>query len=146
MRSEPKLFDDAKQRRVYGPQYQYISPFSGSKQDDEESRPMATLLLDQDLVGKSYARNHGKDGETTRTEILEIIKEEHDARYANHKHVRMRVKMGDDVFEELVAYNEVLEFIEDDYHVDDDIYEVLVKICDHFMPQVQLLPEGTRTL
>ena len=47
----------------------------------------------------------------------------------------MRVKMGDDVFEELVAYNEVLEFIEDDYHVDDDIYEV-VKICDHFMPQV----------
>ena len=96
---------------------------------------MATLLLDQDLVGKSYARTHGEDGEATRTEILEIIKEEHDARYANPEHVRMRVKMGDDVFEELVAYNEVLEFIEDDYHVDDDIYEV-VKICDHFMPQV----------
>ena len=35
----------------------------------------------------------------------------------------------------LQLYLQYLEFIEDDYHVDDDIYEV-VKICDHFMPQV----------
>jgi len=108
-----------------------------SKQDEDENRPMASLLLDQDLIGKSYARYHGEDGEATRAEILEIIKENDESRLSDPEHIRMRIKMGDDVFEDLVAYNEVLEFIEDDYHVDDDLYEV-VKILDHFAPQVPM--------
>jgi hypothetical protein len=75
----------------------------------------------EDLVGRAFLLDEEETGARTRATILKIYQDHIDIGRENKEFIKVRLKVGDEEFDDLIAYNEVLDFIQDDYEVSDDI-------------------------
>ena len=67
------------------------------------------------IEGRSYLLPHEEDGERHRATILKVY-DEHMKGLINHgDRIKVKVRIGDDEFDKLIAYNEMLEVIEDEH-------------------------------
>ena len=84
-----------------------------SRLDSDDLPPMPTIEY-EDLVGRSYLRQPLESGERLRATILGV----EDHRFNNLKGdpdlVELRLKIGDEEFRELVAYNTLMDSISSD--------------------------------
>lgn len=72
-----------------------------------------------DLIGRSFLLKESEDGQRHRARIVECISK-HDADIENNPHrIKFRVSVNNDEYEEILAYNEVMNYIlpEDDNEV-----------------------------
>jgi hypothetical protein len=97
--------------------------------DDQVKTPM--IYVDTgDLVGRTFLRKEGDDGLRSRVRIVEVL-EDHERKTAeNPLLMKFRCEVGDEAFEEVLSYNEVMNHIEKD--VDSDDGENIVEVQTNF--------------
>jgi hypothetical protein len=66
-------------------------------------------------------------GERKRATILKIYSDHVEKAREHPDLIKVRLKVGDNEFDDLIAYNEVLDFIQDDYEVTDGIDKLWCK-------------------
>ena len=91
-------------------------------QDDKPKvKPMSTIPID-DLEGRSFLLPSEIDGTRHRAKIIKVYGE-HKKMLANEPDlIKLRIKVNDEEYDELVAYNELNEFIEQNLLHDDDVW------------------------
>jgi hypothetical protein len=125
---------------------------SGDEQDKNEnvefvetdtSPESIRFIPNEDLVGRAFLLDEEETGERTRATILKIYQDHIDKGRENKGLIKVRLKGGDEEFDDLITYNEVLDFIQDDYEVSDGIDTLYgVKgILDHYGPCTTNGPE-----
>ena len=112
---------------------QTVKEYLKSKSSDDD--PMPTINI-KDLIGRAYLKEYADTGERHRAEILEIY-DQHIADNRNNPDlVKIKVRCNEKEFDDLISYSEVLDFIEDDFQVDDDTFAIR-RILDHEGPFTQ---------
>ena len=76
-----------------------------------------------DLAGRSYLLPETPDGERFRATIVKVYDEHLQDLAQRPERIKLRLKVNDDEYDELVAYNEVLNFIEDEFAGEDDTWQ-----------------------
>ena len=79
----------------------------------------AATLKASDLVGRTYLKPVEENGERYRAKIVGYIEEFEGDLQRNPERVRFKTEVGDAAFEEIVQYNEVCDFIEEQLEDDD---------------------------
>jgi hypothetical protein len=82
----------------------------------------ADALNELNLVGRSYLQEEGDDGQRYRCEIVRAIKARETAHGETKEHQKFVVSVNDDEYEEIVSYNEILDFIERDTNAETTIW------------------------
>ena len=81
---------------------------------DEESDDPDALVDNKDLIGRTFLLAPDKEGHVKRAKIVELL-DQHDHQTAkNGKHIQFRLKVGEEGYEEIMAYNDILERLEAD--------------------------------
>ncbi|KAL7455007.1 hypothetical protein ACHAWC_006593 [Mediolabrus comicus] len=88
------------------------------EKDGERYRPPVTRPPESDLIGRTYLRPIEEDGTRQRAKILECIEEYNGQLEREPERVKFRVKVGDTTFEEMVEYNDLCDFIEEQAELD----------------------------
>ena len=79
--------------------------------ENKSSEPNALSDLN-DLVGRTFLLKPTEDGQIHRARIVELVdKHRHNAN-TNSEHVRFRVSVNNDQYEETLAYNDILQHLE----------------------------------
>jgi hypothetical protein len=79
-----------------------------------------------DLVGKTFLMDPQEDGQRVRAHIVQAI-EDHDGKLDdNPTRIKFLCSINDDESEEIIAYNEILNHIEDDETEETDNMEIQV--------------------
>jgi hypothetical protein len=94
----------------------------GTTMDDHESEKikntptLAMPVFDpNDLVGCTFLRDSGNDdGQLFHVRIVEALNKHHDATVNNPRHIQFRVSINDDQYEELLSYNDIVDYINND--------------------------------
>jgi hypothetical protein len=89
--------------------------------DDQVKPPKKPMIYVDtgDLVGRTFLRDEGDDGLRSRVRIVEVL-EDHERKTAeNPLLMKFRCEVGDEAFEEILSYNEVMNHIEKDVDTDD---------------------------
>ena len=88
------------------------------EKNGERYRPPVTRPPESDLIGRTYLRPIEEDGTRQRAKILECIEEYKGQLEKEPERVKFRVKVGDTTFEEMVEYNDLCDFIEEQAELD----------------------------
>ena len=82
----------------------------------EHATPIDTndmVVVDpEDLVGRTFLLDAQEDGQRFRARIVEHIKDHESALKQSNDHHKFRISVNDDEYEEVISYNQLLDFIE----------------------------------
>jgi len=81
--------------------------------DGKERKVMITFKPD-DLINRTYLTAPDDQGQQFRAKILEKIVENENAREQDPEMVKFRVRVAGEKVDEIVAYNDIIDFIEDE--------------------------------
>ena len=96
-------------------------------QSDEMHKLHMPIIDPEDLVGKVLSVTQ-EDGETIKIKVIEAIS---DHLSANSESVKFKCSMNNDAYEEILSYNQILEYLAKD---DNDIVWKFQEIIDHHGP------------
>jgi hypothetical protein len=104
--------------------------------DTGTSSERLRFIPTEDLIGRAFLLDEEDTGERKRATILQIYNDHVQNGREHPDLVKVRLKVGEDEYEDLIAYNEVLDFIQDDYDVIDgmDTLYGVKRILDHYGP------------
>ena len=88
------------------------------EKNGERYKPPVTRPPESDLLGRTYLRPIEEDGTRQRAKILECVEEYKGQLEKEPERVKFRVKVGDTTFEEMVEYNDLCDFIEEQAELD----------------------------
>ena len=102
-------------------------------QDTPENEANPPPIIDaEDLIGRTFLLDTQEDGQRHRARVVEMV-EDH---MANHEQdpglTQFKISVGDDQFEEVITYNQLLDYIEKDPHK--NIYWKFKRITAHQGP------------
>ena len=82
-----------------------------------------TVIVDpQELMGRTFLMDTQEDGQKFRARIVECItKHESDVRRSD-EHVQFRISVNEDEYEEIITYNELMDFIQKNAENDEVIW------------------------
>ena len=85
-----------------------VSPFPS-----EESTPTPSPVISpQDLVGRTFLMDERSDGQHFRARIVECINDHEEATQQTSEHVKFRCSINEDDYEEIITYNELMDFLQ----------------------------------
>ena len=99
---------------------------------DEGTELMFTIPLES-LTGRSFLLPIKDDGTHDRTTIIKIYDERQKILANEPDLIKLRIKVNDEEYDELIAYNEMNDFIEERFLKDDGVWKFR-KILDHQGP------------
>jgi hypothetical protein len=90
-------------------------PYMESTPDSSE-RPSTgdnTVIVDpQELLGRTFLMDTQEDGQRFCTRIVECISDHESNVPRSDNHVKFRISVNEDKYEEIITYNELMDFIE----------------------------------
>jgi hypothetical protein len=94
-----------------------------------------------DLVGRTFLHDSGNDdGQRFRARIVEAINTHHDQTITDPSHIQFRVSVNQDQYEELLSYNDIVNYITSDEEQDSTRIWKFKKIIAHEGPLVASHP------
>ena len=98
-----------------------VAPIIKSSNDEDESPRKPMPIFDPtDLVGCTFLMDPQENGERYRTKILEALVESEEQLAKHPDHIKFICSVNDDMYEEVLTYNEILEYIAKNEEHDDD--------------------------
>ena len=79
------------------------------KSDDDKA-----LVHNRDLIGRTFLLEPDDDGYVRRAKIVDLIDKHDEATTNRPDHIQFRVSVNDDEYQDVMAYNEILERLEAD--------------------------------
>jgi hypothetical protein len=84
--------------------------------DENPERPSTgddTIIVDpQELLGRTFLMDTQEDGQRFHAHIVECISDHKSNVRHSDDHVKFRISVNEDEYEEIITYNEVMDFIE----------------------------------
>ena len=80
------------------------------RSSETDVKPMPTIDV-EDLIGRTFLMPRKEDGQRFRAKIVEAISDHERGLSEEAVHVKFRFTVNDEEFEEIVAYNELLNHI-----------------------------------
>ena len=96
---------------------------------DEDSSNMA-IVDPQDLVRHMFLMDEWDDGHCFHAHIVECINKHEQGHHTINKHIKFRCSVNDDEYEEIISYNELMDFIQKNTENDAIIWK-FQKIVGH---------------
>ena len=98
-----------------------VAPIIKSSNDEDESPRKPMPIFDPtDLVGRTFLMDPQENGERYRTKILEALVESEEQLAKHPDRIKFVCSVNDDMYEEILTYNEILEYIAKNEEQDDD--------------------------
>jgi hypothetical protein len=94
------------------------------------------LLTPQELLGRIFLMDTQEDGQRFRAHIVECISDHESNVRRSDDHVKFRISVNEDEYEETIAYNELLDFIEKNQENDAIVWQFR-RIVGHQGPFLQ---------
>ena len=89
-----------------------VAPIIKSSNDEDECPRKPMLIFDPtDLVGRTFLMDPQENGERYHTKILEVSVESEEQLAKHPDHIKFICSVNDDMYEEILTYNEILEYI-----------------------------------
>ena len=85
--------------------------------EDESSpseEPSDPVFKPDDLIGRTFLMDHRDDGQRFRARIVELLEDHESDVEQNPTRLKFRCSVNDDEFEELISYNDLINYIEHD--------------------------------
>jgi hypothetical protein len=83
--------------------------------DESPERPSTgadTVIVDpQELLGRTFLMDTQEDGQRFRARIVECISDHESNFRCSDDHIKFRISVNEDEYEETITYNELLDFI-----------------------------------
>ena len=110
--------------------------------DSEVTPTLAMPVFDpNDLVGRTFLRDSGNDdGQRFRARIVEAINTHHDQTVTDPNHIQFRVSVNQDQYEEMLSYNDIVDYINNDEEQDSTRIWKFKRIIAHEGPLVASHP------
>jgi len=80
------------------------------------------LVDPQDLVGHTFLLDEQDDGQHFRTKIVECVTNHDEWNQTDPKHVRFRCTVNDDQYEDIIMYNELMDYIQRNAENDETLW------------------------
>ena len=112
------------------PQLHIKSHNDNDIQGDEVQLDRMPIIDPEELVGRALS-NTQEDGETTRTKVIEAIKDHHDSNSGHKPTLKLDCSVNSDTCKEVLSYNQVMEYLAKD---DNEIAWKFKEIIDHQGP------------
>ena len=91
------------------------------RSDDQKIKPLLNIPI-EDVVGRSYLLPIEEDGTRQRAKIIKVY-DDHKKVLANEPDmVKLRIKANDEEYDELMAYDDFKNFIDERFIKDDGIW------------------------
>ena len=98
-----------------------VAPIIKSLHDDGECPRKPMPILDPtDLVGRTFLMDPQENGKRYRTKILEALVKNEEQLAKHPDHIKFICSVNDDMYKEILTYNEILEYIAMNEKQDDD--------------------------
>lgn len=81
---------------------------------DEESDDPDALVHNKDLIGRTFLLAPDKEGHVKRAKIVELLDQHEHQTTTKNEHIRFKLKVGEEGYEDVMAYNDILERLEAD--------------------------------
>ena len=89
-----------------------VAPIINSSKDDDESPRKPMPIFDPtDLVGRTFLMDLQENGERYRMKIIEVLVENEEQLAKHPDCIKFICSVNDDMYEEILIYNEILEYI-----------------------------------
>ena len=112
------------------------APTPASQQKSIHDRDEMTIIDLDDLVGRSFLLDSQEDGQRFRARIVQCIKDHESDVRTSKEHNKFRISVNDDEYEDVITYNELMDFIQKNEENDSVIWK-FKRIVSHEGP---LLP------
>ena len=76
------------------------------------STPSMAVVDPQDLVGQTFLMDECNDGQHFQAKIVECIRNHESAKTQTSDHVKFQCSINDDAYEDLISYNEMMDYIQ----------------------------------
>jgi hypothetical protein len=102
----------------------------------DTSPQLTRFTATDDLLGCAFLLDEEETGERKRAAILQIYNDQVEKGRKHQDLIKVRLQVGEADFDDLIAYNEVLDFTQDDYEVTDGVDTLYGVKCilDHYGP------------
>ena len=98
-----------------------VAPIIKSWNDEDESPRKPMPIFDPtDLIGRTFLVDLQENGEGYRTKILEVLVKSEEQLAKHLDCIKFVCSVNDDMYEEILTYNEILEYIMKNEEQDDD--------------------------
>ena len=98
-----------------------VAPIINSSNDEDESPRKPMPFFDPtDLVGRTFLMDLQENGERYRMKILEVLVENEEQLAKHPDCIKFICSVNDDMYEEILTYNEILEYIAENEEQDVD--------------------------
>ena len=91
---------------------------TNGEQNGETKQPNMPVFSPTDLVGRTFLMQPDQDGNVHRARITEAIQDMDNDTASNPTRIKFKCSINNDQFEELIAYNEVVDYISRDNQQD----------------------------
>ena len=71
------------------------------------------IIDPNDLIGRTYLTAPAEDGQRMRLRIVEVLEDEEDVRLKDPTLIKFKAVNGQDTYEEIIAYNQLMGYLED---------------------------------
>jgi hypothetical protein len=85
--------------------------------------PSLMVIKPEDLIGRTFLTAPKDDGHQYRARIVEAVDGHQQGIHDNPDHIRFKCSINDDQFEEIVAYNDIIQRIEQDDSEDTAVWK-----------------------
>ena len=87
----------------------------GDDDDNGNNNKTNMAIIDpNDLIGRTYLTNPSEDGQRMRLKIIEILDKDDDDRVRNPLITKFRAVNGQDTYEEIVTYNQLMDHLDNE--------------------------------
>ena len=104
--------------------------------DMDTSPERIRFVPTEDLLGRAFLLDEEETGERKKATILQIYNDHVEKGREHPDLIKVRLKVGDEEYDELIAYNEVLNFIQADPDTSENVDALceVKRILDHYGP------------
>jgi hypothetical protein len=97
----------------HGEDFSLHSMETTDESSEHPSTGADTVIVDpQELLGRTFLMDTQEDGQRFRARIVECISDHESNVRRSDDHVKFRISVNEDEYEETITYNELLDFIE----------------------------------
>ena len=107
-----------------------------SRGDTERGEPSSIPIGISKMLNRTFLLRADPDGTRRRAQITEVVEEFEGELDSDPKRVKFKAKIGDNNFEELIEYNDLMELIEEQKQFDNGTWRMR-KILGHRKPRTK---------
>ena len=97
-----------------------VAPIKSSSDEDERPRKPMPIFDPTNLIGRTFLMDPQENGERYRTKILEALVKNKEQLSKHPGRIKFICSVNDDMYEEILTYNEILEYITRNEEQDED--------------------------